>query len=304
MTPDITLGSWVMVAILGFVWGASFLFVELALESVTPFWIAAFRIALAGLVTSIVWQLRGRKLYLTADRGSWVVLVTVGLLSTAVPFMALSWGQQVVTAGFAGVTMAAVALMVLPLAHFLVPGERLTLRKTLGFMIGFVGVVILIGPDAFRSTGVEGELAGRLACLLAAGCYAVSSILMRRIPPIDPVGLSAVTLWIGAALVVVAALLAEGWPGWPTGMALLVIMTLGLVQTAAANMLRIQVVRTAGPVFMSLTNYQVPLWSVILGVLVLGEPLEASLFLAMTLILAGVGLSQWGALKRLFGHAK
>ncbi|NNE81123.1 MAG: DMT family transporter [Silicimonas sp.] len=293
-----------MVAILGFVWGASFLFVELALESVTPFWIAAFRIALAGLVTSIVWQLRGRKLYLTAERGSWVVLVTVGLLSTAVPFMALSWGQQVVTAGFAGVTMAAVALMVLPLAHFLVPGERLNLRKTLGFMIGFVGVVILIGPDAFRSTGVEGELAGRLACLLAAGCYAVSSILMRRIPPIDPVGLSAVTLWIGAALVVVAALLAEGWPGWPTGMALLVIVTLGLVQTAAANMLRIQVVRTAGPVFMSLTNYQVPLWSVILGVLVLGEPLEASLFLAMTLILAGVGLSQWGALKRLFGHAK
>ena len=82
-----------------------------------------------------------------------------------------------------------------------------------------------------------------------------------------------------------------------------VIVILGLFQTAAANLLRISVVRTSGPTFMSLTNYQVPFWSVVLGVVFLGEPLEATLFLAMALILAGVALSQWGALKRLFGQA-
>ena len=77
---------------------------------------------------------------------------------------------------------------------------------------------------------------------------------------------------------------------------------LGLIPTAAANMLRVSVIRTAGPVFMSLTNYQVPMWSVLLGVVLLGEPLRAGLLLAMGLILCGVALSQYGALKRLFGR--
>jgi drug/metabolite transporter (DMT)-like permease len=75
---------------------------------------------------------------------------------------------------------------------------------------------------------------------------------------------------------------------------------LGLIPTAAANFLRTLVIRTAGPVFMSLTNYQVPIWSVLLGAILLGEPLSASLLWAMLLILAGVGLSQYGAFRRLF----
>jgi len=73
-----------------------------------------------------------------------------------------------------------------------------------------------------------------------------------------------------------------------------------LVPTAGANLLRILTIRSAGPVFMSLTNYQVPLWSVILGIVILQEAPRQNLFLAMTLILIGLCLSQYGALKRLF----
>ena len=138
--------------------------------------------------------------------------------------------------------------------------------------------------------------------MLGAACYAVSSVVMRRLPPIDPVGLSAVTLLIGAVPVTVLAAIVEGVPPMPSAEVAMVILTLGLVQTAAANLLRVMVIRSAGPVFMSLTNYQVPLWSVLLGVLLLGESVEASLFMAMVLILTGVFLSQRGALRRLFSH--
>jgi drug/metabolite transporter (DMT)-like permease len=89
----------------------------------------------------------------------------------------------------------------------------------------------------------------------------------------------------------------------PTPKTLIVIAFLGLIPTAAANFLRTLVIRSAGPVFMSLTNYQVPIWSVVLGAMLLGEPLPASLLWAMMLILAGVGLSQYGAFRRLFGKA-
>ena len=156
MQPDITLRSWIAVTVLGLVWGASFLFVELALEGITPFWLAASRILLAGVVTTAVWQWRGGLLFEGEERAGWSLLIAISAMSTAVPFMLLSWGQQFVTAGFAGVSMAAVALMVLPLAHFLVVGERMTLRKSIGFVIGFAGVVVLIGPEALRSSCLVG----------------------------------------------------------------------------------------------------------------------------------------------------
>lgn len=302
--PNITWTSWLMVATLGLTWGGTFIVTELALEGMTPFWLAAFRICFGALLMVPVWQWRGGSLFDSPPPVSAkVAVLAIGGFSTAIPFMLLAWGQQFVTGGFAGVSMASVALIVLPLAHFLVPGERLTLRRTIGFLIGFAGVCVLIGGQAFASTGAAFETAGRMACVSAACCYGISSVLMRRLPPVDPIGLSTILLIIAACITVPVALMVEGLPPLPTGQTLVVIAFLGLVPTAAANMLRVLVIRSAGPVFMSLTNYQVPLWSVFMGALFLGEPLPPSLLLAMILILAGVGLSQFGALRRLFGGA-
>ena len=291
-----------MVATLGFVWGASFLFIEIALEDITPFWLAGLRIVLAALLTTALWQIRGGKLFLTEARPGPFPIIAISATSTALPFMAIGWGQQFVTSGFAGVSMAAVGLIVLPLAHFFVPGEGMTRRKAVGFLIGFSGVSVLIGPEAFGSTGMNGELSGRMACLFCAACYAVSSVMLRRLPPVDPVGLSAVTLIVGGTLAIFLALATEGLPSMPTTKVLGVIIVLGLFQTAAANLLRIMVVRTAGPTFMSLTNYQVPVWSVVLGIVILAEPVSPSLYLALALILAGVAISQWGAFRRLWAR--
>ena len=177
----------------------------------------------------------------------------------------------------------------------------MTLRRTIGFVIGFVGVLVLIGPQALALSGAVGEVAGRIACIGAAACYALSSVLMRRLPAIDPVGLSAVGLLIGALVVIPAAIAIEGPPPLPDGTTLFALAVLGLIPTAGANLLRVLLIRSAGPTFMSLTNYMVPLWAVIFGVTLLGEALAPSLFFAMALILAGLLLSQWGALRRLFG---
>jgi len=295
--------DWLMVAGLGLTWGATFMVIELALEGITPFWLAAGRITFAAVLTLAIWQYRGGALFATPpaliDRAR---LVLVSALSAAVPFTLLSWGQQYVTSGFAGVSMAAVALIVLPLAHLLVPGERLNARKALGFVIGFAGVVVLIGPKAFGSSGADLEFWGQLACLGAAASYALTSVQMRLFPKIDTIGLSAVTFTIGAGFVVTAAWIAEGPPPLPDMRTLTILAILGLVPTAAAGLLRVVVVRNAGPTFMSLTSYQVPVWSVILGAVFLGEDLPASIILAMVLILLGLALSQWGALRRLFAR--
>jgi drug/metabolite transporter (DMT)-like permease len=302
--PQITAKSWLMILILGFVWGGTFMVTEIALTGMTPFWLAASRISFAAMVTFVIWGFGGFKLFsapLTrANRGA---MVFIAAASSAVPFGLLAWGQQYVTSGFAGVSMASVTLIVLPLSHFFVAGEVMTLRRVIGFIIGFIGVVILIGAQAFETTGSTLETYGRLACVSAACCYAVSSVVMRRLPKVDPFGLSTVLLIMAAFMIIPVAWVVEGPPPLPSPEILAVVAFLGLVPTAAANLLRVLVIRSAGPVFMSLVNYQVPVWSVLLGALILNEALPPSLLWAMALILLGVAISQYGALRRLFGKA-
>ena len=295
-----------MVAALGLTWGGTFMVTEVALTGITPFWLAAGRIGFAAILMTVIWRALGGKLFAAPPAPRTIVSVAaIGGVSTAIPFMLLAWGQQYVTSGFAGVSMASVALIVLPLAHFFVPGERITWRRAMGFTIGFCGVLILIGGQAFETSGAKLETAGRMACVSAACCYGISSVLMRRLPAVDPIGLSTVLLIIAAGLVTPIAWVVEGPPLKPDENTLIVIAFLGLIPTAGASILRVLVIRSAGPVFMSLTNYQVPVWSVVLGVFLLNEPVPPSLLWAMALILSGVGLSQYGALRRLvFGTSR
>jgi drug/metabolite transporter (DMT)-like permease len=291
---------WAMIATLGLVWGGTFPLIKIALEGITPFWLAAGRIGFAAVLLCAVWGWRGDRLF--KETTNWPAVVFIGLASTALPFMLINWGQQHVSAGFTGLSMAAIPLFVLPLAHVFVPGERMILRRVIGFAIGFVGVALLIGGKAFESSNSELELLGRLACLSAAACYAVSSILTRRLPPVDPVGLAAILLVIGSFFIVPTAWVIEGPPTLPDSRTLAIIAFLGLIPTAAANFLRVIVVREAGPTFMTLTNYQVPVWAVVIGAVFLDEAFPGSMLLAMAMILSGLCISQWGALRRLFAR--
>ena len=159
--PDasqITKSSWLMILLLAFIWGGTFLVTEIALTEMPPFWIAATRVGFAATVMIAIWGLRGFRLFTQSPtRGDIAAVIFIGAASSAVPFSLLAWGQQYVTSGFAGVTMAATALIILPLAHFFVPGEAMSPRKVIGFALGFVGVVILIGAQAFESTGTALE---------------------------------------------------------------------------------------------------------------------------------------------------
>lgn len=291
-----------MIATLGVVWGSAFLGIEIALEGITPFWLAAGRLICASVVLVLFWRLTGGRLPRATIRSHWPQLLVIGAVSSTVPFTLLAWGQQFVTSGFAGVSMASVPLILLPLAHVFLPGERLTLRRSAGFLIGFVGVLVLIGGRAFDSSGAALEWAGRFACIGAAASYAVSSILMRRFPPIEAVTLAMLITVIGASISTLTAIAVEGMPEVPSTRPLIALLLLGLIPTGFANILRVTVIRTAGPPFMTLTNFQVPVWSVLFGWALLGEAITSSLYLALGLILMGLFLTQLGTLRQTFGR--
>lgn len=299
MTTQPTAKDWFNILLLGVVWGGTFMVIALALEGYDPITVACARTTLGALSLWLLMAATGRRLP-QLSRAHLGPVIWIGLLSTAVPFVLLSWGQTYVPSAFAGISMAAVPLFVLPLAHFF-SDERLEARKAIGVMLGFVGALILIGPG-LAQLGKNALPLAQLACIAAALCYAVSSILTRRCPPIDPITLSALTLTVGAVVLIPAMLLVEGLPSWQGLRPSLAIIFLGLAPTAAATLLRIGIIQSAGSVFMTLVNYQVPVWSMIFGVVLLGEVLPLRFFAALLLILLGLCISQWTSLRRIFAR--
>lgn len=289
--------NWALLSFLGLIWGGSFPAVEVALAGFGPLSIAAARITIAALMLLAVAARMGHGLPEFATptgRRIWLHALGMAIFTNALPFALLSWGQQYVTAGFAGITMAVVPLVVLPLAHFLVPGEAMTRRKGVGFAVGFVGVVILIGPQSLLlASGAALEPLARLACLGATVCYALGSIITRLSPPVSQLSFSAAALALAAIIMLPLALLVEGLPApaMPTG-AWVAVAYLGLIPTALATVILVRIIRDAGPSFMSLVNYQVPVWAALMGVVFLSEQLPTRFITALGLILAGLAISQ------------
>ena len=287
-----------MLAALGFIWGGSFLSVEIGLTGFGPITVAAGRVAIAALILVVYACLFSDGLppiKRSADKRIWLHCFGMALFTNALPFSLLSWGQQVVTSGFAGISMAVVPLFVLPLSHFLVPGEMLSRTKIIGFLFGFAGVVLLVGGDKILTGQSQTTmlLMAQLACVAASCCYAIGTIITRLCPPVSTVSYAACGLMLGGFMLVPLAIWVEGVPASPSMMAIAAVGYLALFPTAVATILLTIVVRRAGPPFLSLVNYQVPVWAVIIGAMVLGEVLPSHFLLALGIILGGLFISQW-----------
>ena len=222
------------------------------------------------------------------DKRVWLHCLGMALFTNAMPFSLLSWGQQTVTSGFAGISMALVPLFVLPLSHKLVPGERLGQSRVTGFLFGFLGVVLLVGGEKILARqGFEPViLLAQIACVTASCCYAIGSVITKLCPPVSTVSYASCGLMLASFILIPTALWFEGVPKSPNSAAIVGIVYLALFPTAIATILLTMLVRRAGPPFLSLVNYQVPIWAVVIGVVVLGETLPGHFLVALSIISA------------------
>ena len=171
----------------------------------------------------------------------WLHFLALAIIGNVLPFYLISWGQQTVPSGVAGILMGTNPLVTLVLAHFLVRGEPMTLLRAAGFAVGFVGVLMLMGPEALAAIG--GDLLRQGGILAGALCYATNTILTRRMPQTHPLVASACVLLVASPVIVPAAILAPGPATEATAASLLAVLWLGLVPTAAATVLYFRVVR-------------------------------------------------------------
>lgn len=277
-------------------WGSAFLLTKIALVAIEPDLVVAGRLTVACVMLLPLAALRGARTMRTAwGPRLWVFLVLIALFGNVLPFSLIAWGQQRIDSGLAGILMAVMPLATLGLAHWYVPGERLTSWRVSGFLLGFSGVVVLMGPGALLGAATDqARLLPMLAVLGGAFCYAVSAILARLRPASEPLPSAAVTTLIAAGLMVPATVSPETavFPAvtpWPS---LAAVVGLGVFSTAWASIIYFHLIKSAGPAFVSQLNYLIPLWAVLVGMVFLGERPRANQLYALVLILGGVLVTQ------------
>ncbi|MEE9269935.1 MAG: DMT family transporter [Candidatus Krumholzibacteria bacterium] len=272
------------------VWGASFLWIKIAVEDVGPYALVAVRLVfgLAWLVVILAVQ----KPRLPRDRRTWRALVILGFTNTALPWLLISWAEQSIDSALATVLNGTVPLFTILLAHFLLRDDRMSVPRILGLLVGFSGVVVL----ARRTVGVETDAAmtpgllGQGAMLGAAILYAFSSVFARRhlreVPPVVvafySMAIATAILWLALPLSSVSLALPSRPVVW------IALIWLGVLGAGVASYILYFLLQTVGPTRTSLVTYMIPVVGVTLGVVVLKELLDFNLVAGTVLIVSGV----------------
>ena len=283
--------AWALFAAMSLLWGIPYLFIKIAVdEGLSPAFVSWARVLLAAVVLCLLaW--RAGLLGGLRGRGRW--LAAYALLEISIPFPLIAWGEQHIDSSLAAIIIAAAPLMVAVLAIRFDPAERASGRRLVGLLIGFAGVIALVGIDV---AGRSRELLGALAVLLAALGYAAGPMILRRhLSDLDARATMGVSLAIAAVLL--TPLTAVALPAeTPSTDAIVAVVVLGLLCTAAAFVVFGKLIAEIGPGRALVITYVNPVVALALGVAILDERPGLGAIVGLVAILAGSWLSTDGRL--------
>ena len=276
--------------LLASIWGSSFMAIKVGVETIPPLTLAAARVMLATVVLWGFARLRGESL----PRGGriWLYFFLLGIIGNGLPFALINWGEERIDSGLAAILMAVLPLATVVMAHFFTVGDRMTPVKLAGVVIGFGGVVVLVGPEAGK--GLGGDLWRQLAVSGGAVSYAVAAILARNMPPAPLIARSAAVMIVASLVMAPLALAFEApWTLAPSTGALLAAAYLGLIPTALATIILFHLLQNRSASFIAPINYLIPVFGVLWGVVVLGEGVSPRAATALAVILAGMAIAHY-----------
>lgn len=273
-------------------WGASYMFIKIALEDISPAMVVFARTALAALVLV---PLAVRRDALGGLSGALGVIGLLAIVQVSAPFLLISAGEQEISSSLTGILVSTTPLFTALLAIWVDQEERSTGPRALGLLAGFIGVALLIGVDL---GGSSYALLGGLAVALAGLGYAVGSFIVKRSAvTLAPIGLAAATMTASAVLTapIAAFSLPAAAPSLGTVAAML---TLGLLGTGVAFAIWNTLIVTIGPARVALVTYIAPAFAVLYGVTLLGETVSAATFAGLLLIVGGSWVAAGQSLPR------
>jgi drug/metabolite transporter (DMT)-like permease len=289
--------GWLLFISMSVIWGIPYLFIKIAVRELDPTVVVFARVGIAAAVLLPVAVQRG---VLRQLREHWLVVAALACVQIVGPFLLISYGEQHITSSLTSLLIAADPLFVVLFALRFDPSERASGLRLVGLLIGIVGVVVLLGLDV---GGDEQRLLGAVLVLLAAAGYAISALLIKR-PTIAVLPtLGVVTVMCITATIVLLPLTLTRLPSKaPSPEVIASLLVLGLICTALAYLLFFALVAEVGASRGTVITYVNPAVAVLLGVILLGEPLDAAIIVGFLLIIVGSWLSTGGTLPPSLRH--
>jgi len=271
-------------------WGASYLFIKIGLREMSPAMVAFARIFLAALVIAPIALHQGA---LRGLRGRGKVLVLVGAVEVAGPFLLIAAGEQEISSALTGILVSSAAIFTAVLAIWVDHEERASGLRLAGVFIGFAGVVVLFGLDL---SGSSLALLGGFAVVVASLGYAIGGFLIKhRFSDVEPLGVVAWVMWWSAVMLAPAALFSA--PGDLPGLGpIAAVVALGVVGTGISFVIFYDLIARVGPAKTMLVSYIAPGFAVVYGATLLGEEISAATIVGLILILVGSWLGAEGRL--------
>jgi drug/metabolite transporter (DMT)-like permease len=279
---------WFVFILLGAIWSSSFLWIKIAVQEVGPIPLVAFRV-LFGLLFGVVVIAVGRIRWPRSLK-EWFPLLLLGITNVAIPFFLISWGEQSIDSAVAAILDATVPLFTIVIAHFLLSDDKMTLSKTLGLLMGFAGVVVLLSKDLGASPS---NVLGQAAVVLASAFYAGSAVYARKMTEDAPGVVRSAGPLISASLVMWVATVATERQVTVPHLALtwFALLWLGVLGSGLAFVLSFYLIHEIGPTRTSMVTYLFPLGGVVLGVIFLHEQLTWQLVTGAVLIVASLAVA-------------
>jgi drug/metabolite transporter (DMT)-like permease len=275
---------------LALIWGVSFLFIKVAVRDMSPMVLLLLRSASGCLALAVIVRAMGRPLFGQGWRHRLVSFAIMAITNAVVPWIAIAWGEERISSGLASILNSTTTLWTAVLIYWVMPTERPSLANYAGVVLGFAGVVILVLPD-LTSHGLTGDFFGAMAVVVAALSYAINALYQRR--KMRSVSVFEVSLGQLVATVIFAVPLAA--PTLPQVHIALdsmaAVVALGAGGTGVAYLLYYYVMNTLGAVRAAGVTLLVPITAVFWGVVLLHESLSLPIVMGMTVILAGIVLT-------------
>lgn len=282
------LKEWGTLLMLSCLWGGSFLFIEISVGQLPPLTVVLARVGISAIVLGIALKVLRVKVPINAEILFSIFLM--GLFNNAIPFLLITWGQTQITSGLASIFNATMLIFTVLVTHFFTTDEKMDRFKLAGVIVGFSGVVYMIGVDELFTFG--GNILGQLAVLAAALFYASSTTFGRRFKRLGVPPLGIATGQMIAASLILAPLVIIFDKPWllpmPDANGLMAIFCLAIFSTALAYFLYFKILESSGATNLALVTFLIPPIAIFLGWSLLGETLTKDQFVGMGFIVFGL----------------
>ncbi len=274
-----------LLLLLATLWGGSYSFIKVGVETIPPVTLIAARTLLAGAILLAVIHARG--LRLPRDGATWRLFLVQACLNSVVPFTLIAWAERSVEAGLATILSSTSPIFVVVLGLVAGTGERLSRFKLAGIASGLAGTLLIVGTEAMAGFGAD--LAAQLALVAASLCYGGAALFGRHFKGLDPIMPAAGSLIGGAALLIPLSLAIDRpWTLAPSGASIQALLALSVVSTALAFVIYFRLIARLGSVATTSVAYLRVPTGVLIGMVFLGESLAPTAWAGLVLIVGGV----------------